>query len=65
MSNPFSAFKNTKCDGCEEYIDEGDDVWLYDGEKLCESCADSEGWICECGSFKKPNFKQCYECSQS
>lgn len=63
MSNPFSAFPNTTCDGCDERLKEGDDVWIYDGQKLCTSCAESEGWICECGNFKKPEFNQCYDCA--
>lgn len=62
MSNPFPAFKNTFCYCCDEEIEEGDDVWIFDGTKLCTKCADDEGWICECGSFKKPEYATCYLC---
>lgn len=65
MPNPFLALKNTKCDNCDEYIDEGDDVYIHDGEKFCGDCAQSAGWICDCGNFKKPDFNKCYECSRA
>ena len=62
--NPSPAYKNTKCGSCDEYIEEGDDVFFYDDEKYCTDCAISEDIVCECGQFKKPEYDLCYECNK-
>jgi len=63
MSNPVPAFEYTSCDGCGERLEEGDDLFLHEGEKLCDVCAAEEEIICECGQYKKPQYAKCYECS--
>lgn len=65
MSNPVTAFPNTICDQCEYLITESDYVFLLDGLKYCVDCASENGNICDCGQFKKEEFKQCYDCSKS
>ena len=63
MSNPVQAFKNTVCDSCDEEVPEGGDLFLHDHGKLCSDCANEEEIVCECGRYKKPEFKVCYECN--
>ena len=65
MSNPSSAFKGTVCDGCNEEMTEGEDIFFDDGDKLCAECAEKNGNVCECGQYKKSEFKECYECSRA
>ena len=65
MSNPVQAFENTACDECGEEVPEGGDLFLHDGTKFCSDCANEEEIVCECGSYKKPEFKVCYECNLS
>ncbi len=65
MPNPMPAYPNTTCDECDEKIDEGDDVYFCDGNKLCQECAQAEGYVCDCGNYKSQDFNQCYECSRS
>lgn len=62
MPNPMPAFKNSTCDNCDEEIEEGADVYFHDGNKLCVSCAEDENIVCDCGSYKKPEYDQCYNC---
>lgn len=64
MNNPSPAFRGTICDQCSEEIEEGDDVYFDDG-KFCVDCAEENGNVCDCGNFKKDDFKTCYECSKS
>ena len=63
MSNPVLAFKGTKCDDCGETLEEGDDLYLTDDGRLCQDCANSANYVCDCGNFKKAEFNQCYECA--
>ena len=72
MPNPFEAFKNTFCECCDEKIEEGDNVWIYETTKMCDNCADENGWIChgipsysKCGNFKKPEYEMCCECNMT
>ena len=65
MGNPGSAFKGAICDQCSETLEEGDDVYFCDGQKFCEECADENGNVCDCGNFKKDDFKECFDCSKS
>lgn len=62
MANPVPAYHGTVCDGCKEKLDEGEDLFFVDGERLCYSCAEDGDNVCECGSFKKSEFKTCYDC---
>ena len=63
MSNPGEAFPGTRCDSCGEAIGKGNPIFFDEGTKLCEPCAKANNNICECGSYKKAEFKECYECS--
>ena len=65
MSNPVPAFKGTECDNCGEQFEEGDDVFFTDDGKMCIKCAEENDYVCECGCFKKFEYKYCYECSRS
>ena len=65
MSNPGIAYAGTKCDICEEFLQEDDDVYFHDGMKYCISCAEEEDIICSCGNYKKPEYDQCYECHKN
>ena len=60
--NPVPAYPNTSCDSCGEEIPEGDNVYIIDGQRWCEICADSTDNVCECGNYKKEEYKKCYEC---
>ena len=62
MPNPVTAFPNTYCDNCSSLIPEDEDVYFHDSEKLCIECAEEAKVVCECGSYKKPDFPTCYEC---
>jgi len=61
-NNPCPAFPNTSCDSCGEEIIEGDNVYLFDGERFCEDCANEEKIVCDCGNMKKPQYQKCYNC---
>ena len=65
MANPVKAFRDTPCYQCDETIDKDDDLFLMDGEKYCYECAEENGNVCECGQFKKEDFKECYDCSRN
>ena len=65
MANPVPAFPNTRCDNCDDTLEEGDDLYLTDDGKMCQKCAKENDYVCSCGSFKKPEFNNCYECSRS
>lgn len=62
MPNPGEAYKGTECDYCGEEIEEGENVFFEDGEKFCEYCAESNDNICDCGQFKKSEYKTCFDC---
>lgn len=63
-NNPCPAFPNTICEGCGEEIEEGDDVFFHEDEKLCEQCAEQLDIVCDCGQYKKPEYETCYECKE-
>lgn len=65
MPNPAPAYRGSRCDNCESGIPKGDLVFFDEGNKLCEDCASDDDLICECGLYKKAEFKLCYECSRS
>ena len=65
MSNPSDAFRGTRCESCGKEIGEGNSVYFDDGTKLCEACAADNGNVCDCGQYKKAEFKSCYECSRT
>jgi len=65
MSNPMPAYKNSRCDECENEIPTGEDVYFHDGNKFCMSCAEEADIICECGNYKNPDYTQCYSCARS
>lgn len=63
MPNPITAQWNNECEGCEGTIEKGEDIYFTDEGKLCIECATDEGYVCECGNFKKPDFNRCYDCA--
>lgn len=65
MPNPAPAYRNSSCDNCQEDIPEGESVFFDEGNKLCEACATDNDLICECGQYKKAEFKTCYECNRT
>ena len=65
MANPVEAFSGTVCNGCGETLGKGEELYLTDDGRFCSDCADDEGNVCECGNFKKEEFKTCYDCSRS
>ena len=62
MSNPAPAYRGTHCDGCGHEVEEGEDIFFEDGQKYCESCARDGDNICDCGQYKKEEYKTCYDC---
>ncbi len=64
MPNPVEAFRGTNCDNCDTEVEEGEDLFFYENDKLCASCAEEVNIICKCEKFKKPEFDQCYDCVQ-
>ena len=65
MANPADAYAGSKCDSCGNEVGEGNPIFFDDGEKLCQECAEDNNNVCECGQYKKADFKECYECSRS
>lgn len=65
MSNPVESFAGTVCDQCGETLEKGDDLFLVEGQRFCEDCADENNNICECGQFKKEEYKTCYDCARA
>lgn len=65
MPNPFELRFRADCDHCGDRMAAGDECFFVDGDKWCEECAGSAGYRCECGAFKRPDFDECYECSQA
>lgn len=65
MPNPIEAKYPTICGDCGEKIEPGDDIFFIDNSKTCELCAENSGNVCDCGQFKKEEFNQCFDCSQS
>lgn len=62
MSNPFSAQFESRCNLCDERIEEGEDVFATDEGFICQDCAENSNYVCECGNFKKPEYETCYKC---
>ena len=63
MSNPFKARFDSTCDSCGDPLFEDDsDVFANDGQFICESCANANDNICDCGNYKKDIYDTCYEC---
>lgn len=62
MANPVSAFRGVKCDACGERLEEGDDLYMTDDGRMCETCAGDDGYVCDCGNFKKQEYETCWEC---
>lgn len=65
MNNPCKAFKGTFCDNCKNSIQEEYSVYLHDGNRYCQSCADDINIKCDCGNYKKDEYDQCYECFEN
>jgi formylmethanofuran dehydrogenase subunit E len=38
-----TASFGAKCPGCGEWIEEGDDIFLVEGEWVCVSCSEEAG----------------------
>lgn len=64
MANPIIADWGADCEGCDEFIATGEKMFFTDDGKLCENCANEADYVCDCGRFKKSDFKQCYDCAQ-
>ena len=62
MANPFQAHFYSRCYDCKEGIEEGDTVFVDDGEFICAPCAALRDVICNCGKYKKQAFNFCYNC---
>lgn len=63
MTNPSEAFEGTICDECENKIPVKNDVFFHEGTKLCIDCAERCDLVCDCGQYKREEFKYCYDCS--
>ncbi len=63
MGNPVVAKWAADCEGCDTKIQEDDLMYFTDEGKICTDCAESEGFVCYCGNFKKLDFDQCYDCA--
>ena len=62
MANPLPAYKDVYCDGCNDCIEEGEDVYFHEGDRFCEGCANEQNIKCECGNYKKQEYAACYSC---
>ena len=62
MANPVSARFKTTCEICEGDIEEGDDLFYHEDARHCLGCAEVASIVCSCGSYKKPDYNQCYDC---
>lgn len=73
----FGGMYIAECDNCGDELAtesswedakataEDDGMVFVEGQNLCKTCAEEEGYKCpECGNFKKPNYETCYDCNQ-
>ena len=42
----------------------GEEMFVVDGQFVCERCADENGNVCDCGNFKNDGYETCYDCYQ-
>jgi hypothetical protein len=60
---PLTCKWKTTCSYCGDTIEEGDSIVLTsEKEKMCYSCAELYGYICDCGNDKKPEYDLCWNC---
>jgi hypothetical protein len=64
MANPFPTKFDSQCQQCESMLDRGDLMYAHDDLFICPDCAEEAGVVCDCGNFKKEDYKKCYDCSQ-
>lgn len=62
MANPFPTKFVSKCQICEVKVFEGDLMFAYNKQFICEMCATENGIVCGCGKIKKIDFKTCWDC---
>lgn len=63
MANPITVQGHAECEDCGSLIPKGHEMYFtYEG-KLCANCARDNGYVCDCGNYKKPDFNQCYDCA--
>ena len=62
MANPFPSKFDGSCKNCGSQIYAGDDVYSHAGMFICDVCAAEADAICECGNYKKPEYKKCFGC---
>ena len=64
MANPFRTKFDSQCMNCEDMLDQGDLMYAMSQLFICPACAVEAGVVCNCGNFKKAEYKKCYTCSQ-
>ncbi len=64
MPNPTEALYNSKCDVCGDFINKGDNIYFHEDNKFCEGCADANDIVCNCGNYKKSQYKTCWYCKK-
>lgn len=62
MPNPFPSKFNSSCQNCDNHVDRGDSMYAHDGMFICQDCAVEGFLICDCGNYKKEQFKTCFNC---
>lgn len=62
MSNPFLPQFNSNCNSCGDTVTPDDNMFACEGQFLCEDCANAGDYVCDCGDFKKSEYKTCYNC---
>lgn len=62
MPNPAPAYREIKCPLCDKVITKGEDVFFEDGDKFCRDCAENNDNVCNCGQYKRENYKTCFDC---
>ena len=58
MANPITLQWPLKCEGCEKDIQKDEPTYFTDKGKLCIKCASDNGYVCDCGNYKKPDFAE-------
>lgn len=62
MANPFPCKFDSQCQNCGNYLDAGEEMYAHDQMFICADCANEADAVCECGNYKKPEFKTCFTC---
>ncbi len=65
MPNPFPNKFPSECINCDNFIETGELMYAHEKMFICGNCAVEGNLICECGNYKKEQYKVCFTCGQN